>query len=128
MALLAYCKGVLRSVLLIGCLATALFGKAQSANETDRIQAVIVGLRAEHQTNAISEWLRARPGVMWVRTEFNTRNVVMQVGNDCALTEQQLRDQLEAMGFTLRCYERVPFTTPFVMMDARRCGELQQER
>jgi hypothetical protein len=102
--------------------------QAQSADETDRIQAVIGGLRAEHQTTAIDEWLRGRPGVMWVRVEFNTRNVVMQVRSDCALTADQLNDQLEAMGFTMRCYERVPFTTPFKMLDARRCGELPQAR
>jgi hypothetical protein len=97
---------------------------AQSPGETDRIQAVIGGLRAEHQTAAISEWSRTWPGVMWVRVEFNTRNMVMQVRNDCPLSYEQLRDQVEAMGFTLRCYERVPFTTPFRMLDARRCDEL----
>jgi hypothetical protein len=103
-------------------------GKAQSANETDRIQAVIGGLRAEHQVNAISEWLRARPGVMWVRVEFNTRNMVMQVRNDCSLDRDQVKAHVEPMGFTLRCYERVPFTAPFEMLDARRCDELPSEK
>lgn len=88
------------------------------------MQAVISGLRAPHQARQVDELLRSQADVIAVRTDFNTRNLMMQVRPWCVLDQDQLRDAMEHLGLGVRCYQRGPMNG-FQPMDPRDCPEIE---
>ncbi len=86
------------------------------------MQAVISGLRTQHQARQVDELLRSQADVIAVRTDFNTRNLMMQIKPASTMDQAQLRGALEHLGLGLRCYQRGP-AGGFQAMDPRDCPE-----
>lgn len=86
------------------------------------MQAVITGLRAPHQARQVDDLLRTHADVIAVRTDFNTRNLMMQIKPASTMDQTQLRSALEHLGLGLRCFQRGP-ASGFQAWDPRDCPE-----
>jgi hypothetical protein len=63
------------------------------------------------------------------RTDFNTRNVLMEVAPDCAITRDALQALLQPFALTLTCWSRNPQGAQDQgPLDPRTCAELQLQR
>ena len=102
---------------------------AQQSVPSHRIRAVIENLRNARQAHDVDLDLRAIPGVRMSRTDYNTRNVLMEVSADCAIDREQVEAILLARGLSLNCWSRNPQGThDLEPLDPRSCGELHVER
>lgn len=96
---------------------------AQAPAATQRVQAVIPDLRNDRQAHEVDLALRAIPGVRMSRTDFNTRNLLLEVSPDCAITKEQVRALLLPFELTLTCYSRTDMAAhAFQLLDPRNCG------
>lgn len=102
----------------------AVITRAQEpALQYDLVQGVIDGLRTADQAQKLDEFLRGHGDVIISRTDYNMRNLMLQVPHASTLHEAQLNGWLAERGFTLRCYRRVPNNLgPYHPMDPRHCG------
>lgn len=95
----------------------------QQGLPTHRIQAVIEDLRNARQAHQVDLALRAIPGVRMSRTDFNTRNVLMEVTADCTIDRDQVRALLQPHGLSLGCWSREPQgSRDFEPLDQRTCA------
>ena len=95
-------------------------GIAQGPVSIHTVQAVVDGLRTYGQAQQLDVFLRDQVGVRVARTDYNTRNLMLQIEPASALNEEQLRSWVHAFGFELRCYRRGPVNS-FAPMDPRNC-------
>ena len=102
---------------------------AQQPVPTHRIQAVITDLRTPGQARQVDILLRYPDGVLMTRTDFNTRNLLMEVTADCTLTEEQIRSILAPHALGIACYSRTLISSSaFLPLDPRTCDQLQPVR
>ncbi len=100
--------------------------QAQTPSAHHRVRAVITDLRTARQAHDVDLALRAMPGVRMSRTDFNTRNVLMEVAADCAISRDAMQALLQPFALTLACWSRDPQGTHDQgPLDPRTCAELQ---
>jgi hypothetical protein len=103
--------------------------QAQAPAAPHRVQAVIPDLRNARQAHDVDLALRAFPGVRMSRTDFNTRNLLIEVSADCAISKEQVLALLLPFELSLTCYSRTTAGThAFQPLDPRNCGELPVAR
>ena len=108
------------------CISTAT---AQQSAASHRIRAIVQGVRNARQAHEVDVALRAFPGVLMSRTDFNTRNVLMEVTADCAIDREQVRTILQPYGLSVSCWSRaIQSDHIFEPLDPRTCAEPQTER
>lgn len=113
-----------RAVCITASVLFVLNASAQEPAASHRIQAVVMGLRAPFQARQVDILLRYQPGVLMTRTDFNSRNMLLEVEAGCALNAEAINDLLAPHQLSLRCYRRIPLnTTPFALLDPRGCLE-----
>lgn len=83
------------AALSFACVSTVA---AQQSGPTHRIRAVVQDVRNARQAHEVDVALRVFPGVLMSRTDFNTRNVLMEVTADCAIDREQMRTILQPYG------------------------------
>lgn len=89
-----------------------------------RIQGVVGSLRTSRQAHEIDLLLRAQAGVRMSRTDYNSRNIVLEVTPDCTLSESQLSAILAQHNLTLSCFQRrIGDQAPFALLDPRACTD-----
>ena len=97
--------------------------RAQTSAPGHRVQAVIRDLRNARQAHEVDLALRALPGVRMSRTDFNTRNLLLEVSPDSPVTEEQIRTVLLPFEVGLTCYTRTAEPGQvFRPFDPRSCG------
>jgi hypothetical protein len=97
---------------------------AQAPAVTHRVQAVIPDLRSARQAHDVDLALRAFPGVRMSRTDFNTRNLLIEVSADCAITRDQIAALLLPFELSLTCYSRNALHgQAYIPLDPRNCAE-----
>jgi len=102
---------------------------AQATTVPHRVQAVIPDLRNARQAHDVDLALRAFPGVRMSRTDFNTRNLLIEVSADCALSKDQVVALLLPFELSLTCFSRTAVDThAFEPLDPRTCGEIPVAR
>lgn len=102
---------------------------AQAPAESHRVQAVIPDLRNARQAHDVDLALRAFPGVLMSRTDFNTRNLLVEVSADCVLSKEQVVALLLPFELSLTCFSRTAIDTHgFQPLDPRTCGEIPVAR
>jgi hypothetical protein len=106
-----------------------LFGVQQTAAQEGgpghRIHAVIPELRSASQAHTVDIALRAVPGVRMSRTDFNTRNVLIEVAADCTLTRDAVQALLEPFSLHVSCWSRDQQDAGLYQpLDPRSCSEL----
>lgn len=122
-------KGVLRPLIAIALLTILLPTNAQQTPPAHRIRAVIADLRSAHQAHDVDLALRALPGVRMSRTDFNTRNLLLDVSADCTIDRAQVEALLSPHGLALSCWKRAPQGAPDDgLLDPRSCAEPVMER
>lgn len=88
------------------------------------VQAVVEGLRSPGQCGQVDVYLRAQADVIVARTDFNTRNVMIQVPRYSDLSEAHVRALFESLGLGIRCYRRLPLASSlYTPLDPRTCTE-----
>ena len=88
------------------------------------VQAVVDGLRSPGQCAQVDIYLRAQADVIVARTDYNTRNVMIQVPRFSGFTQQHLRDLFQSLGLEIRCYQRLPLNSSlYKPLDPRTCTE-----
>lgn len=107
--------------MLLGVQRTA----AQQGGTGHRIRAVVPDLRTARQAHEVDMALRAVPGVRMSRTDFNTRNVLIEVAPDCPLSRVAMQDLLQPLVLSVTCWSRDPQdASPYQPLDPRSCSEL----
>lgn len=102
---------------------------AQQNPQTHRIRAVIGDLRSPRQAHEVDLALRAFPGVRMSRTDYNTRNLLLEVTADCAITRDAVQALLQPYALTLTCWSRgAEATYEHALLDPRRCAGPPTER
>lgn len=97
--------------------------RAQASGPGHRVQAVIPDLRSARQAHDVDLALRALPGVRMSRTDFNTRNMLLEVASDSPVSEEQVRILLLPFELGLTCYARTTAVGHgFQPLDPRNCG------
>ncbi|MBP7515362.1 MAG: hypothetical protein KA791_12485, partial [Flavobacteriales bacterium] len=79
---------------------------AQQSGASHRIRAIVQDVRNARQAHDVDVALRVFPGVLMSRTDFNTRNVLMEVTADCAIDREQMRTILQPYGLSVSCWSR----------------------
>lgn len=88
------------------------------------VQAVVEGLRSPGQCGQVDVYLRAQADVIVARTDYNTRNVTLQVPRFSEFTEAHLRELFQSLGLGIRCYRRIPLSSSlYAPLDPRTCTE-----
>lgn len=117
-------KYALRRVLSVLFIAQSLIMWAQEP-EYHVVQAVVEGLRSPGQCAQVDIYLRAQADVIVARTDYNTRNVMIQVPHFSTFGEQHLRDLFQSLGLEIRCYRRLPLNSSlYKPLDPRDCTEM----
>ncbi len=118
-------KGALRTIPLVVALACVALVRAQGPDpEYHVVQAVVEGLRSPGQCAQVDTYLRAQADVIVARTDYNTRNVMIQVPHFSSFTEEHLHDLFQSLGLEIRCYRRVPLNSSlYKPLDPRTCSE-----
>jgi hypothetical protein len=102
---------------------------AQAPDMTHRVQAVIPDLRNARQAHDVDLLLRSFPGVRMSRTDFNTRNLLLEVSADCAISREHILTLLLPLELSLACYSRTTIDThAFQPLDPRSCGSIHAVR
>ena len=103
--------------------------QAQAPAGLHRVQAVIPDLRNARQAHDVDLALRSFPGVRMSRTDFNTRNLLVELSADCSLSKEQVVALLLPFELSLTCYSRTAMDThAFQSLDPRTCGEIPVAR
>jgi len=119
----AYTLSIALCVLAFGGL------QAQTFAVTHRVQAVIPDLRNARQAHEVDLALRNFPGVRMSRTDFNTRNLLLEISADCAISREQILALLLPLELSLACYSRSTIDThAFQPLDPRGCGSIHAVR
>lgn len=114
------------AALSFACISTAA---AQQSGPSHRIRAVVQDVRNARQAHEVDVALRVFPGVLMSRTDFNTRNVLMEVTADCAIDREQMRTILQPYGLSVSCWSRaIQSDHDFEPLDPRTCAEPHTER
>lgn len=103
--------------------------QAQAPAGPHRVQAVIPDLRNARHAHDVDLALRSFPGVRMSRTDFNTRNLLIEVSADCAISKEQVLALLLPLELSLTCYSRTAMGAhAFQPLDPRTCGEIPTAR
>ena len=98
--------------------------RAQDPPNYAVLQAVVEGLRSPAQCAQIDLFLRAQPDVIVARTDYNTRNVMIQVPAFSSAGREQLKAWFTSLGLEIHCYRRYPLTSAvYTPLDPRTCTE-----
>ncbi len=98
--------------------------QAQTPPAADRIQAVIPELRSARQAHEVDLALRDLAGVRMSRTDYNTRNLLMEVAANGTITREQVQALLLPFELTLSCYTREALTShTYAPLDPRSCEQ-----
>lgn len=117
-------KGGARSLTMLFVLHAAIAVRAQDPPQYAVLQAVVDGLRSPAQCAQIDLFLRAQPDVIVARTDYNTRNVMIQVPAFSSTGREQLKAWFTSLGLEIHCYRRYPLTSAvYTPLDPRTCIE-----
>ena len=106
------------------CMLASVGLHAQVPAADHRVQGVIPDLRNARQAHDVDLAMRTVPGVRMSRTDFNTRNLLLEVSADCAISREQVLALLLPLELTLTCYSRTAEDThAFQPLDPRNCAE-----
>ncbi len=102
---------------------------AQQDLPVHQVRAVIADLRSARQAHEVDLALRTIPGVRMSRTDYNTRNILLEVAADCAITREAVQALLVPHALTVTCWSRGPQgSNDHIPLNPRTCSELQPIR
>ena len=109
------------AALSFACVSTVA---AQQSGTSHRIRAIVQDVRNARQAHEVDVALRAFPGVLMSRTDFNTRNVLIEVTADCTIDRELARTLLQPYGLSVTCWSRaIQSDHDFEPLDPRTCAE-----
>ncbi len=124
-----FCKGAISATIAVFAFTCASTAAAQQSTPSHRIRAIVQDVRNARQAHEVDVALRAIPGVLMSRTDFNTRNVLMEVTADCAIDRELVRSLLQPYGLSVSCWSReIQSDHDFEPLDPRTCAEPHTER
>lgn len=112
-------KDALRPV--IAAITGLIFTGVLAQEPLHQVQAIVDGVRNNRHAWQADSLMRLEPGVVVSRTDFNTRNVMLQISADCSLDRSSVNALLAPLGMSVRCWQRAPLVwgTPFRHLDPR---------
>ncbi len=78
-----------------------------------RYQGIVGGLRSTYHGARADAVLGDAPGVLSTRTDYHTRNIVLDVAEDIRLSEAEINAMLAPVHVRVHCLRQVSFDRPF---------------
>lgn len=89
------------------------------------VQAAVDGLHNAHHAEQASLILREQRGVLMVRFDQHTRNMMLHVEPDLVIERGTINAFLQGTGITVRCLRREPVgSSPFRHVNADNCADV----